>query len=477
MDRREFIKTGAAMAAVAQTGSLAAGAAKTKRKPNILYVFSDEHRACSLPGEPYNEALAPTLAAFKKKNLSFENCISNYPVCTPYRGILITGKWPYQSGMIDNDLQLADNSGSIGRTFRDKGYYTGYIGKWHLSKKDDVFIPSGPGRQGFEDWHLWANTNPHFDKSFTFNPVTGAKIQPKGYNCTLMTDEALKFIDDRKAAPEKPWLLFVSWNPPHPPFLDAPLDEMQRYDPAAMKLRPNVKLNAGNSPVLASEDKLRKQQQGYYGHISAVDREFERVLAALDASGQADNTIVIYTSDHGEMMGSHGYMGKRMPQEESCRVPFFIRYPERVTLGRESSILFSTADIYPTLCGLADIETPSHCVGKDLSGVVRGEKVTFPESVFLMHIQKDNATGGVENAAPLFRGVRTDRFTYAVADNGRWCLYDNRNDPFQQQNLVADASRHRLMSDLDGVVMDWLKKAQDPYPYAQLALQKSNYSE
>jgi hypothetical protein len=96
------------------------------------------------------------------------------------------------------------------------------------------------------------------------------------------------------------------------------------------------------------------------------------------------------------------------------------------------------------------------------------KKVTSPESVFLMHIQKDRASGGKKNPAPLFRGVRTDRHTYAVADDGRWCLFDNREDPFQQHNLIADASKSTLTKDLDGLVLDWLKKASDPYPYASL---------
>jgi arylsulfatase A-like enzyme len=479
MNRRELVRDGLALSVAAGLGVRHGKGESSKPKmPNVLYVFSDEHRACSLPGEPFNDAIAPNLSRFAKENLSFNQCISNYPVCSPYRGILMTGKWPYQNGVIDNDLQLPDHSGSIGETFRDAGYYTGYVGKWHLSSHDNRFIPPGPGRQGFEDWHHWANTNPHFDKSFTFDPQTGEKIQPKGYNATLMTDTAVSFIKERSASAQtQPWMLILSWNPPHPPFNDAPPEEMKWYDPATMALRPNIKLNSGLAEIVTSEGRLRHAQHGYYAHISAVDAEFVRILKALDDSGQAENTIVVYTSDHGEMMGSHGYEGKRMPQEESCRVPFFVRYPGVTPKAKQTDVLFSAIDIYPTLCGLAGVPIPPHCKGHDLSAAMRGQKTAGPDSVFLMHIQKDNATGGRENAAPIFRGVRTSRYTYAVADNGRWILYDNREDPYQQHNLVADASRKALMKQLDGVAVDWMAKASDPFPYSSLLDKQSNYGQ
>ena len=486
MNRREFVKQSLAVSLATGLKPLTGSAqANALRHPNVLYVFSDEHRACSLPGEPYNGAFAPNLAKFAKENMSFRNCISNYPVCSPYRGIFLTGCWPYKTGIIDNAIQLRDSSGSIGKTFRDNGYYTGYIGKWHLSSNDEIFIPKGPERQGFEDWHIWANTNPHFDKSFTFNPTTGQRIQPKGYNCTLMTDMAVKFLRERQIEAQgkpwlreaegqnKPWMLVLSWNPPHPPFQDAPPDEMKRYDPAELKLRPNVKLAPERFSALRSEETLRKAQQGYYSHISAVDREFARVLQTLEETGQADNTIVVYSSDHGEMMGSHGYMGKRLPWEESCRVPFFVRYPGVTPAGHQDDVLFSTVDIYPTLCGLAGIPVPAHCVGRDLSAVIRGEKISAPKSVFLMHIQKLRASWGSGNPAPIFRGIRTDRYTYAVAEDGRWLLYDNQEDPYQHHNLIADLKQTKLMHDLDGEVMGWLKKASDPFPYDSLVSERS----
>ena len=421
-----------------------------------------------MPGEAFNEAHTPNIERFTRQAMTMRNCISNYPVCSPYRAMLISGRWPYQTGIIDNALQLRPDEISIGETFRRAGYRTGYIGKWHLSPGDEGghFIPKGPARQGFEDWHVWSNTNQHYDKSFTFDPDNGQRIQPKGYNCTLMTDEAIQFIDRHKS---EPWMLMVSWNPPHPNFLDAPPDQMERYKPEALKFRPNAgKGERGITP------NLRKNFQGYYGHISAVDREFGRLIEKLELAGLTNDTIVVYTSDHGDMMGSHGFNGKRLPWEESCRVPFVVRYPGVVAEGSSASGLFSTVDIYPTMCGIAGIAPPSHCVGRDLSAAMRGQAARFPESSFLMHIQKENASGGENNPAPLFRGVRTDRHTYAIADDGQWLLYDNHEDPYQMRNLIADGSGARIARDLDGVLAEWLKKASDPFDSAALRKKRSS---
>ena len=450
--RREFLTSAAVAAAV------------RPKKPNVLFVFSDEHRACSMPGEPLSEAHAPNLEGFRKQSMSFGNCISNYPVCSPYRAMLQTGRWPFQTGVVDNAPELPGDPQSIAETFRRGGYRTGYIGKWHLSPGDEGgrFIPKGPGRQGYHDWHVWSNTNQHVDKSFTFNPDTGEKIKPAGYNCTLMTDQGIDFIERNKT---EPWMLMISWNPPHPNFLDAPPDQKSRFAPDALKFRPNA---------LNVKPKLRLDFQGYYGHIAAVDLEFGRLLKKLEDTGQADNTVVVYTSDHGDMMGSHGYGGKRLPWEESCRVPFLVRYPGVIQPASSQKGLLSTIDIYPTLCGIAGLQVPSSCAGRDLSSAMRGEATRFPESSFLMHIQKTNATGGEDNPAPLFRGVRTDTHTYAVAEDGKWLLHDNREDPFQMHNLLDDGSAAKLVGDLDGLLHDWLKAAKDPFPLDSVRKRQSS---
>ena len=187
-------------------------------------------------------------------------------------------------------------------------------------------------------------------------------------------------------------------------------------------------------PLNASMETRREAEQGYYGGISAVDKEFVRLLKALDDNGMMGNTIVVYTSDHGDMMGSHGHMAKQMPHEESCHVPFLVRLPGAKGRGKSSDALFASVDIYPTLCGLAGVPVPKHCSGRDFSSTVRGTgKGQDPEMVFLLN-EQGPATRQEVNVQT-YRGVRTRTHTHAVQLDGRWCLYDNTADPYQMKTL------------------------------------------
>jgi len=452
MDRRTFLKQGMAVS-VATAMQAETKPASAKRPMNVLYAFSDQHRAASLPGEVFNQAIAPNLDNFRRKGFSMDRCISNYPLCAPYRGIFMSGAWPYQSGVINNGLQLGNKYPSIGETFAKNGYHTGYVGKWHLSSEDDNFTPPGPKRQGFEDWHVWCSTDHHYT-AYTFDQHTGQKIAPTGYCATHMTDEAITFVKAQQT--EKPWFLVMSWNPPHPPF-DPPKQQLDMYNRDTLKLRPNVQIQGA-----VHQEELRKMEQGYYGGITAIDLEFARLMKALEESGQAGNTIVVYTSDHGEMMGAQGWMGKRLPHDESCHVPFFVHYPGVTQPGTSSEILFASIDIYPTLCGLAGFAVPQHCGGKDLSAAVSGKYTPSPDAVFLMNITKRGLRDG---HPPDFRGIRTHTHTYAVAEDGRWCLYDNAKDPYQLKNLVNDPDMKPLMAQFDAQIMAWLKTAHDPFQF------------
>lgn len=478
MNRREFVKRSAvASAAAAIPLPVEAFQPGSGKRPNILYVFSDQHRAQSLPGEPFNQAIAPTLDRFRKESLSMDACISNYPLCVPHRAILMSGRYSCQTHVVHNENTLEPMAQGLGDVFRKAGYRTGYVGKWHLYHGENQFVPEGPYRFGFEDWHAWAQTNKHYD-GITFNPATGERVTMPGYQPTRMTDQALEFIKGQKQA-QQPWFLVLSWNPPHPPF-NPPPKEKNRYDATSLKLRPNVRLSTPADkitnpyPPLASLAALREAEQGYYGGITAIDIEFERLLKALDDGGMADDTIVVYTSDHGEMMGSHGHMAKQMPHEESCRVPFFIRLPGMKSGGRSSDALFASVDIYPTLCGLAEIPVPSHCSGRDFSGMMRGSgNFQEPDMVFLMNEQ--GPANRQEVNVPTYRGVRTKTHTYAVQLDGRWCLYDNVADPYQMKNLVKDPSQQRLVQKLDAALIAWSKSTGDSFPYDKALESYSSY--
>jgi arylsulfatase A-like enzyme len=478
MNRREFVTRGAAATTIATLPSIAAnGQNRPGKRPNVLYVFSDQHRALSLPGEPFNQSLAPALATFRDENLSMDACISNYPLCVPHRGILVSGLYPNQSNVIGNESTLEPHVPGLGETFQKAGYSTGYVGKWHLYHGEGQFVPKGPYRFGFEDWHAWANTNKHYD-GITFDQETGERVTMPGYQPTRMTDQAIEFLQKQKGA-DKPWLLVLSWNPPHPPF-DPPAEDRDLYDKASLKLRPNVRLPTPADkltnpyPQLQSIDTLRQAEQGYYGGITAVDKEFARLLKTLEANGMADDTIVIYTSDHGEMMGAHGHMAKQMPHEESCHVPFFVRIPGTSGPGRKSDALFASIDIYPTVCGLAGVPVPQHCSGRNFAALMHGQAgFEQAEMVFLMNNQGPPTRQEVN--VQTYRGLRTKTHTYAVQLDGRWVLYDNVADPYQMKNLVRDPKYKAMIDKFDSALIAWSKQTGDNFPYEKALQTYSSY--
>jgi arylsulfatase A-like enzyme len=324
-----------------------------------------------------------------------------------------------------------------------------------------------------------------------------------------MTDQAIGFL--KQQSKEKPWFLVVSYNPPHPPY-NPPEHELEQYSMNSLKFQPNVHTQpagpdtTGTAHYLESEKGIREAMQGYYGAITGVDEQFGRLLKALEENGQAEDTIVVYTSDHGDMMGSHGRMGKQVPFEESVRVPFLIRYPGVTRKGGASDALFSAVDIYPTLCGLAGIPVPQRCSGRDLSGVVRGRPGRAPEMVFLLNQvfgeqegeldaepagsgghgrrrgnggprREGEGTGGTLKFVnmPSYRGVRTSTHTYAVTLTGRWLLYDNRADPYQLKNLVHDPEQIPLMEKLDAAILAWTKSMGDSFPYEENTKRYSSF--
>lgn len=451
--RRGFL--GAAVAATAALGATNSGAAT--RKPNVIFAFSDQHRWQSLSFTEQPDLQTPHLARLASEGLTFSHCICNYPVCSPYRAIFLTGRWPYQQGVIDNNIPLSSEENTIGKVFQSAGYKTSYIGKWHLTEA------SRAEPFGFDHSLIWTGTNTHWDQS-KFHPANGEPVQPKGYNATLMTDQALEFIDANK---DVPFFLALSLNPPHASFLDPPKEKLALYpQEGSLKYRANNKETPKGAKKL--EGSLGRNDwatyQGYHAHISAIDDEVGRLLKKLDDLDLTRDTIIVYTSDHGSMQGSHGLGGKRQPHDESIRVPFIVRYPGVIPAGKTDDALLGTIDLPPTLAGLAGLPVVSTFAGRDFSPLLRGEAFDRPKSQLIMHIAKNNASGGKEHPAPLFRGLRSDRFTYAEVldgDKGGF-LFDNVADPFQLNNLFADPTLAEQRAAFHDDLFALLKTAKDP---------------
>lgn len=466
MNRREFVQSSVATAAALTAAPALAEPAPAKR-PNILFVFGDQHRWCSMPGHPLSDVVAPNFAKFRDANFEMKTCVSNYPLCSPYRAIMQSGRWPHQTGVTTNGPALPPAPTHLAHQFVKAGYHTAYVGKWHLDKADNHFIPAGPMRMGYEDWQMWCQTNNHYH-AWTYDQNTGEKQMPEGWQPIPMTDEAIERLKAMPKGPDaKPFFVVLSWNPPHPPY-NPPPEDQKPYESKKLQRRPNVRLGVtlGNgkiNPHLVNEQTYREMEDGYYGAITGIDEQFGRLLATLEETGLADNTIVIYTSDHGEMAGGHGHIAKQVPFEESCRVPFFIRVPGRTKAG-SSDAIFAAIDMYPTLLGLAGIPVPPTAMGRDMSPVILGTgKAPTTDGAFLMNEPKE--AEDAESSCPNYRGIRTATHTYAVADSGRWILYDNVKDPYQLKNLINDPTQKPLMEKLDTLIEAWIKQCNDPFPY------------
>ncbi len=447
--RREFVQLGIkAAASVAIAGSLgraAEAAAGKARKPNVVFVFADQMRAQSLGCIGNTDIKTPNMDKLAKQGLLLTDCISNYPVCTPYRGSLLTGKFSTTTGVVANGVELQNRETTIAEVLRDQGYKTGYIGKWHLEKHNQPFVPKDR-RAGFDFWAVRNNGGPHWDSFYCMD--TEEQIPMKGYVPNAATKIATDFIEKNKA---NPFCLFLSWGCPHPAY-DPPSEYADMYDAKKLKQRENV-----------PDDSMRETLRQYYGAITALDDNMGKLMSSLEKAGVAEDTIICFTSDHGDMMGSHGRIGKNVPWEESINVPFVLRYPRRIKPGGKSDMLLSTVDIMPTLLGLCGAPIPKGVQGLDLSQQMLGKGGKKPESVLI-----ERVVAGKEPGMPVaeWRGVRTARYTYARGKTIPWLLYDNEKDPYQKNNLIDKPEAKAIQAKLDAELQTWLKKVGDDFATA-----------
>lgn len=472
--RRDFLKSStAAAAALALAGRSDASAQDAPtRKPNLVFVFADEHRECSWSHGRLRDEVdfhTPHLEHLAETGVTCTHSISNNPVCSPYRASLMTGQHSQTNEIMLNvdpgSPPLSADATTIARILKDEGYATGYVGKWHLypGTFDPIVVPP-EYRYGFDDlfgicFQVW-NTQ----STQTFEDEEKGTLRTlEGYAPIAQMDMALDFIRGHQ---EDPFCIFLSWQPPHYPYAGAPDDFLELYDPDKIGIRPNVPQHMRDVP------EYREMLQGYYAHISALDHEVGRLTQELEKLGLRDDTIVVYTSDHGDMMGASGYWGKILPQDESINTPFILSWPGGVPSGVQYPTLFSCVDIAPTLLGLMGVSVPGSMEGVDHSPAFRGEhQVSNPEVLL---------TGDGETATPVmpelnwwrgrWRGLRTQQYTYVrrlrypYAQYGPsipWFLYDNIRDPYQMENLVIRASHSEIRAELDRSLYAWMRRLGD----------------
>lgn len=427
--------------------ALTAAMARPPRPPNVLVLMPDQWRGMDLGCMGNREVRTPNFDRLASEGVAFTNAIANCPVCTPARSMLLTGRFPHATGTPVNDVPLPDDEITIAELLKAQGYRTGFIGKWHLEggKRQPGFVPPGPRRQGFDYWAATICDHDYFHSHYFRDDPKPIPI-PR-YDALEYTDRGIEFLGTNKS---DPFCLYVAWGPPHNPYI-APPEFIKLYDAARLTMRPNWR----EGVRLGS----RQDVAGYYAAITCIDAEAGRILRALDDNGQAENTIVLVTSDHGDMLGSHGTSLKRKPWEESIRVPGLLRYPAQVGPRARSDLLFSHVDAAPTLLGLCGVAVPRNMQGRDLSAPILGRAAAQqPESVYLQIYTKTE-----QEEFPPWRGVRTRRYTYARSAERPWLLYDNQKDPHQARNLAGRPEHKKLEARLDGMVQEWFRATGDDW--------------
>jgi len=434
-------------------------------RPNIVFVFADQWRAQAFgyAGDP--NVKTPYIDRFAAESVNFYNAVSGCPVCTPYRASLMTGVYPHRHKLMVNDQCLYERYGGpfLAECLRDGGYNTAYIGKWHIDGQGrNAFVPS-ERRLGFDWWKGFECTHDYQESPYYFGDDP-CPYMWEGYDADSQTDEACRYL--REEVGNEPFALFLSWGPPHNPFGTAPEEFEAMYDPKSIQLPPNVPGEIA--------DRAREELAGYYAHCSALDAAFGRLMEALAETGRDKDTIVIFTSDHGDMLGSQGKFRKQKPWAESLRVPFLVQHPQ-VTEACTDSTPVDAPDLMPTLLSLCGLPVPDAVQGKDFSGtILKGRPSGIDSALLALYLpfhewRYDN--GGRE-----FRGLHDERFTYVRTLEGPWLLYDNQADPQQLSNLI-DAPEHAAeVKQLDEALTARLEAVADDFAPGREIIAREGYA-
>lgn len=442
------------------------------KKPNILYVFCDEFRRQAIGYMGEDPVYTPNFDEFARESVVFNQAVSNYPVCSPYRGILFTGLYPHENHVTTNchsdsavtGCYLREEQVCLSDILADSGYEMGYIGKWHLDapsasqypytegpREDgrawDAYTPPGKGRHGFRFWHSYGCYDQHMHPHYWVGDASiEERLDVDEWSVAHETKVAIDFIKKQ----ENPFALFLSYNPPHMGFELFPQEYLRFYEgkeAADLLVRPD----AERMPD------ARSSVKNYFSAITGIDENFGKLMEALKEKGIYDDTIVVFTSDHGEMMGSHGLMFKNIWYEEAMGVPFLVRWPQKLR-HQDVQAQLSTIDIMPTVLGMAGLEDqiPRECHGHNFApDMESGDYKNGPDaSLYILE----------ESPERRARGLRDARYTFVVtmfSGKPEFILYDRDADPYERHNLAEEDSEkagHYLE-----MLKKRLKEIKDPF--------------
>jgi arylsulfatase A-like enzyme len=465
---------------------LFSGLAPAADKPNVLFLISDDlNNYLGCYGDP--RAKTPHLDALAERGVRFDKAYCTFPLCGPSRNSMLTGLYPNSSGILANSQvfrQTIPNHQSLPQAFRLDGYFAARIGKlYHYG------VPTSIGTNGHDDpasWEMELNpagvdrTEEHPD-IFSLTPgqfggTLSWYASPKSdehHTDAKMAKDAAWVLERCAAEKDRPFFLAVGFFRPHTPYV-APKDPyFGMYDPDEMPLFPPVGDNPPEVPAAAlgsyqkAQDKLtddlrRQAVQAYYASISFMDAQVGRVVDALDRLGLAENTIIVFTSDHGYHMGEHGLWQKMSLFEGSARVPLMIVAPGITKPGTVVTEPVSQLDLYPTLAELAGVKAPKNLQGQSLVALLK-DPAAKGRGWALTQVSRGG--GGKQKSpqatAKRFFGysLRTDRYRYTEWDEGAQGseLYDHENDPGELVNLAGKPGQAETVAELSATLREAVK--------------------
>ena len=473
-------------------------------RPNILFVFTDDHayQACSAYGSRINET--PNIDRLALEGMRFDKCYVTNSICGPCRASILTGLYSHGNGFYVNENANFDGSQpTFPKMLRKAGYETAIIGKWHL----------GSAPTGFDHWEVLIGQGTYYNPRMLLN---GEKVQHTGYTTTIITDHTLEWLKESRDS-DKPFMLMYQHKAPHRPWVPETklmhmYDEVKIPEPPSLledysdrgpavkqqdmtiaetmndsdlqltppgNLTPSQlaewtaaygpKNEAFRRQKLSGDDLTRWKYQRYVKNylrcVASVDQQLGRVLEYLDESGLAENTVVMYCSDQGFYLGEHGWFDKRWMYEESLRTPFLVRWPGVTEPGEFNDDIVSPIDFAATFLEIAGEEVPSNLHGKSLVPLLQGQTPSDWRKTFYYHYYEYPGWHYVRR----HYGVTDGRFKlihFYEQDVDHWELYDLHNDRNETQNLyespVYAKTRHRLELELERLRKELKVPATDP---------------
>ena len=415
-------------------------------KPNVLFIFADQLSAVwtACYGNP--DVATPNLDRLAACGTRFDRAYTASPLCTPYRGTLLTGRYPSQTGILKNSQRIPGCETTLADLFNGAGYQTCYVGKWHLAGPPTAsrWVPP-VDRGGFQDFVGWECSHQRHWNNTIFERDSADPIVMPGHDTDGITDAALGRLR-RCAEGDEPFCMFVSHQAPHPA-CQAPEPYREMYRGKHFQWRENSRPET-EFDHYGCQCTGQRFLEDYFAEVTHLDAAVGRQLDELDSLGLAENTLVVFTSDHGEMASSHGRYEKRVMYDESLRVPLLVRLPGQQG-GQVSQAPVSSVDFLPTLLDLCGLEPTS-----DAEGVSFAEQCRDSAA----HARRESVFVQLTDKAAILQGPHT----LELSPDGREIhqLLDIEADPWQLQDFKDDPAYGDTRDRLAARFRDWLADIQ-----------------